>query len=273
MKRRVLHLPALLLAASAGCLQAAEPVPVVEVSSADAVTASASTGVQTDLYFMLQQLQDEVRALRGTVEQQQYRLDQLEQQQLERYRAMDKRVSLLIQQLPMPSGRESLVDPLETAGGAASAPVGAGAPSSRSTQAESNIAVPATVAQARDVDSGQSAYDAAFGKVRQRDFSGAERALKGFIEAYPDSPLLANAWYWLGEVYLAEQKSESSRAAFTRVIEEFGTHSKAADASYKLGVLAGREGDESTARQWMQKVVQEYPKAPAADLARGYLKP
>lgn len=253
-----------LLALSALAAQAA-PVTVVEVSEAGgaAPVQPHALSVQNEMFFMLQQLQDEVRGLRGIVEQQQYRLDLLERQQKERYRDMDKRIGLLYRQLPPEAG---------TAPAAVTDMSG--------EQEASGIELPRTAPEAEasssqeegGVPGAQAAYEAAFARVRAREFEAAEAQLKSFIDKYPGNALQANAWYWLGEVHLAQGKVSDSQAAFSHVVEVFGRHGKAADALYKLGVLADRAGDMAGATQLMQRVVQEYPQAPAANLARGYLK-
>lgn len=265
MNMRLDRLLGSLLVLSALNVQAA-PVPVVEINETAPVAAPAGAGrplsVQNEMVLMLQQLQDEVRTLRGIVEQQQYRLDQLERQQRERYRDVDRRLGLLIQQLP------------STEPAAATSPVAADSalpatPAAAAQAPAAAVTAPADSAAAPD----QVAYEAAFARVRARDFAAARDRLKAFIGQYPDSPLLANAWYWLGEVELAQQHHDDAHAAFSRVIEQYAASSKAADALYKLGVLAGRAGDLTAARTLMQRVVDQYPQAPAADLARAYLKP
>ncbi len=253
------------LALSALSVQAA-PVTVVEVSEAGAggvvAPQTRALSAQNEMFFMLQQLQDEVRTLRGIIEQQQYRLDQLESQQRDRYRDMDKRISLLFQQLPQGAALSA------TEGVPAGVPAEPGSLPSRAAPVDQT---PVTRGQQNAGE--QQRYEAAFAKVRARDFGVAEAELKSFIDQYPNSALQPNAWYWLGEVYLAQHKMADSKAAFMRVVDNFAQHNKAADALYKLGVLSGRSGDAARARQLMQRVVQEYPQAPAADLARGYLKP
>lgn len=265
----------------------AAPVTVVEISNAGAGSAAATQpralSAQNEMFFMLQQLQDEVRSLRGIIEQQQYRIDQLEAQQRDRYRDMDKRISLLFQQLPEGAALAASPDqpPAATTGpavtGDATSPMPQNPmpqdpmPQSRESQAQ---AKPVGSAAGTSVSADENAaYDAAFAKVRSREFAQAETALENFIRQYPASGLQPNAWYWLGEVYLARQNSGESRKAFNHVTEHYAEHTKAADALYKLGVLSGREGDAAGARRLMQRVVEEYPQAPAAELARGYLKP
>lgn len=259
-----------MLSFSACSVQAA-PVPVVEVSEAGMGSSSSAQpralSAQNEMFFMVQQLQDEVRSLRGIIEQQQYRLDQLETQQRDRYRDMDKRISLLFQQLPEGTGLSMTEGTVAEAPAPAAVPPATVPPATAGATASSPM-----VGTGPDADE-SAGYDAAFARVRARDFAAAESELKTFISRYPNSSLKPNAWYWLGEVYLAQQKNTESQAAFMRVVEDHPRHAKAADALYKLGVLSGRTGDEARARELMQRVVQEYPQAPAADLARGYLKP
>ncbi|MBA4502010.1 tol-pal system protein YbgF [Marinobacterium marinum] len=252
----------------------AAPVTVVEISEAGTgggAGAQPRLSAQNEMFFMLQQLQDEVRSLRGTIEQQQYRLDRLESQQRDRYRDMDKRIGLLFQHLPEGAGMSLTED----AGAAASVETGSGrlAASDEVSVSGERAAAPVVPPENASGAQEEQAYNAAFAKVRSRDFAAAEGEFKAFVDRYPESVFQPNAWYWLGEVYMAQQKTAESEAAFNRVVDRFGQHGKAADALYKLGVLAGRSGNTAKARQLMQRVVQEYPQAPAADLARGYLKP
>ncbi len=81
--RKAYSLTAALVLFSAGVL-AADPVPVIElqIEEGSANRSSVNTpsgqfgGGSSDSLMLLQQLQDEVRALRGMVEQQQYRSEE-----------------------------------------------------------------------------------------------------------------------------------------------------------------------------------------------------
>jgi len=91
------------------------------------------------------------------------------------------------------------------------------------------------------------------------------------LRDHSDSSLVPNAWYWLGEVKLAQGKVEAAGSAFNQVLTSYPRNAKAADALYKLAVLADRGGDRATARQLMQRVQNEYPQSSAAGLARSFL--
>ncbi len=277
-----------------GLLTAATPaladVPVIEIREAGATAGAGALVGQSsvavgnaagnEMVMLLQQLQDEVRSLRGTVEQQQRRISQLEEQQRERYRDVDRRLSLLFQNLPADA---ALAAPDVSPAGASSesASVAVGAADALPSEASSETAAPAAVVTQQAASAGQptvtaeaqSDYDAAYSLIRQREFASANMALVEFINTYPDSALIPNAWYWKGEVHLAQQQNEGARQAFTQVLDNYAGHSKAPDAMYKLGVLFGRSGDAAGANQMMRKVLETYPQSSAAELARGYLTP
>ncbi|WP_417222578.1 tol-pal system protein YbgF [Amphritea sp.] len=252
--RKAYSLAAALVLFSTGAI-AADPVQVIELKI-DEGSANRSTvnsgGAQfngrNDTAMVLQQLQDEVRTLRGMVEQQQYQLRQMEQQQRDRYRDLDRRLSTG-QAAPQPSS--------SSASSAVLSPSSA-----------SSVALPAADSTPTDAQ----AYQQAFGLVRSKDFPAALDAFDLFIERYPDSARLPNAYYWVGEVNLAEQKLAPAKAAFEQVLNAFPEHRKAADASYKLGVIYHQMGDQAKAKDMFNKTISRYPDSSAANLARDYLQ-
>jgi len=263
-------------------------VPVIEVRdvgrpAGGGYAAQPLTGnaAGNEMVLVLQQLQDEVRSLRGIVEQQQRRIEVLERQQRDRYRDVDRRLSLLFQAVPADAlaaaapadaGVNDVMPEQQNVPSSAEKAVTAESTQMSSPSAEGQAsagAPPSAAAKPEDLQ----AYEAVYALIRQRDFERANGELNAFISAYPDSTLIPNAWYWKGEVQLARQDLDGARKAFRQVIDNHASHGKAADALYKLGVLYGRSGDGALARQTMQQVISTYPQSSAADLARGYLTP
>jgi tol-pal system protein YbgF len=265
MNRAATVKAALLVLASSWTQVAAVPViEITEIAPAPLggsgvrplpLQQGAGMSLQNELLFMLQQLQDEVRMLRGALEEQQHKVDRLEQQQRDRYRDLDRRISLLMAALP----DEALLKARQA--------------QSVDTAKDTTSALPQeeTGAPASSAGADSVAYEAAFAHVRQRDFVQAEEAFDRFVKEYPDSALIPNAWYWLGEVKLAQGRSDAAASAFDLVLTRYPRHAKAADALYKLGVLAQREGDSAGAARLMQRVQNEYPHSSAAGLARSFL--
>lgn len=265
---------AALLLATVPSWSSAAPVSVIEITDATGAplagepvgtVRSAAVGrnsVQQEMLFTLQQLQDEVRTLRGKLEEQEYRLKQMEQEQRERYRDMDRRISLLMAAIP----EEALL----TAQNELNARTQPAIPAEESPGGSDSGAAPAD-GGATSAMSDQAAYDQAYAHIRQRNYTAAEESLDLFLRQYPDSTLVPNAWYWLGEVKLAQGKSEAAAQAFNQVLTSYPNHAKSADALYKLGVLAQRGGDRTRAQELMQRVLNEYPQTAAAGLARSFL--
>jgi tol-pal system protein YbgF len=234
----------------------------------------------------VQQLQDEIRRLRGQVESQQFKIDQLENQQKERYRDLDRRISELMR---------SSSDPLDLDPDNPNADLGIGGDSlsepnpdsaSESAQADQSSADINPDASASEQTSSDGAssdssaqtgddksdYESAFELVRQRQFPEAIADFNGFVERYPNSARLPNAHYWLGELYLATSELDKSEKEFQNVVQNYPDSLKASDALYKLGILYKQKGDTAKSFAFMERVVKEYPDSSAARLAESALQ-
>ena len=259
------------------------------IASSSVSAAQHSQSANSELVLLLQQLQAEVRQLRGEIETQQYRLQKLEKEQLDRYRDMDRRLSSLVLQQADPLAASSTVatDPVEAnpvVNEAAAPNVNSAAseinpPVSNSdaltqpvdtTLAGSTVNAAEPVAPAEPTVSDRVAYQQAFTLVRERKFDESVQAFEQFIQTYPTSDNLANAYYWIGEVKLAQQQLESAKSAFETVVSQFVGHRKHPDALYKLGVVYDRSGDSAAQQSTFKQLLDEYPKSSAAGLARNY---
>ena len=267
-----LVLAAVLAAGSASAQPAVVSSPF-QTSSNSGRTLTLAQGGNVEVYLMVEQLKQEVRELRGMVEQQQYAIDQLKSQQKDRYADLDARVAELEKRsaaTPAPSAAPALSQaPASTAASAkpnASADVGATPPPAGS--ASEDVAA----SQAPVTDAQRKAYEQAYELIRQRQFEKAVDALHAFINQYPSGDLTVNAYYWLGEVYLAMPKLEQAKQAFTVVVSRYGSHRKASDAMYKLGVTYDRLGDAAKAKEFLSNTTRKYANSAAASLAQDYMK-
>jgi len=129
-------------------------------------------------------------------------------------------------------------------------------------------AVAGTPGAASDAD----AYQAAFGRLRARDYAGAERAFTEFLAAYPNSPMVDNAKYWLGEVHYVERRYPEALSAFQRVYQEHPQSAKVPDALLKAGYAQYELRRFREARELLNRVVGTYGDSPAAGEARERLR-
>ncbi len=217
-----------------------------------------------EVYLMVEQLQQEVRELRGMVEQQAYTIEQLKSQQRDRYMDLDQRLLNLDRRLSQ-NGSAPV--------GEATSPATAGAPAAAEPPVTASTAGAEIAASKEPVtDAQKKAYEQAYDLIRQRQFDKAVDALHAFINQYPNTDLTANAYYWLGEVYLVMPKLEQAKQAFTVVVSRYPKHRKASDAYYKLGVTMDRLGDAAQAKNYLRGTAEKYPGSAAAGLAQDYLK-
>ena len=238
-------------------LAAVAQVPVMEGSSSNASSASyggssvaqqAPAGLSSEgqLFQQLYQLQQEVTLLRGMLEEQNYKIKQMEQDQLDRYQDLDRRLSDMT---------------------SAPAPAAAGGASTDRDSAAAPAHAPAASAAPADPEQEKLLYDASFDLVKARDFDKAAQAFNAFLRRYPNSQYAGNAQYWLGEVYLVQSDLESAGKAFAQVISRYPNHRKESDAMYKLGDVERRLGNNDKARDLFQQVISKYPDSSAAQLA------
>lgn len=242
---------AVLLVMAAAPVEEARPVQsrvATTPPDAEASDADEASGIGT-LFYQLQILQDEVRRLQGIVEEQNYRIERLVREQRERYIELDQRLLALRPGAAQPTGADDGPDgPASTVPGAVS------------VQGDAYNRAYAVVTEARQLTPSE----------RATEYQRALLMFDAVIRDHPDGQYTPNAYYWMGELYLATDALEEARQAFAQVTNLFADHAKMPDALYKLGVTYHRLGDNVRALDYLDRVTDEYPDSAQAGLARSY---
>jgi tol-pal system protein YbgF len=248
MTKKLMAAATLLLAVTqAGVVLAQSSTPAFQNNTSEASRQAGNNQASAELFYMLQQLQGDVRRLQGEVEEQRHLVDRLEQQGRDRYIDLDQRI------LKLTAAQQQA----QAAASAAPAPAPASvqAKDYRQPSAEESKAYNGIV----DLIRNQKKYDQAITQIYE------------FLDTYPEGDLTVNAYYWLGEVYLVKPQLEQAKQAFSIVATRFADHRKAPDSTYKLGVTLDRLNEKEEASRRMQTVVKNYPDSSAAKLAQSYL--
>jgi tol-pal system protein YbgF len=242
-----------LVLGQAAPLQAQSATPAFQNSASEAQRKAVNNQATAELFYMIQQLQEDVRRLQGKVEEQQHLITQLQAQGRDRYIDLDQRILDLSEKLN--------AQPTAAGAGASATPAASGQGTPVATR---DYRAPGAEEQ-KD-------YNAILDLIRnQKAYDQAISRLYEFIDRYPEGDLTVNAYYWLGEVYLAKPQLEQAKQAFTIVATRYPDHRKAPDALYKLGVTLDRLGSREDARRYMERVTREYPDSGAAGLAKKFL--
>lgn len=217
----------------------------IQGSGINVLGADLQEGSLAQMFYQMQVLQQEVQMLRGKVEEQQYLIDNLRRDQKEQYVDLDGRVAALASNRPAPP------------------------PGSASQGGSSAGETPSQTAE-KSYTTEREAYGVAIESMRAKEFASSIAGFEGLIVNYPNGKYTPNAFYWLGELYLAQAESERARQNFVQVVRLYPEHQKVPGALYKLGVLYHGLGDDKQAQTYLDKVQAEFPQSSAAKLASKY---
>lgn len=111
-------------------------------------------------------------------------------------------------------------------------------------------------------------YEAAFTKLRNQDYVGAQAGFDAFIKANPGNSLVPNAMYWLGETYYVRNQFPEATRVFAEAYQKYPKGAKAPDNLLKLGMALAGQGKTKDACVALGQLKKEYPAGAAPVLTR-----
>ncbi len=224
-----------------------QPGTGVPIAPTISLQASPAASPQVDAYYLMQSLRDELRLLRGMLEEQGNEIRQLKQRQVDDYLDLDRRVSGL-------------------AVGSVSAPGSTPVTPTAATKKNLNP----VFNQPTDLsDSDKGAYEKAYGELKSGKVEAAKIAFKSYLTGYPKGRYVANTQYWLGEIYMLDNQLKEASEAFAIVVQQYPAHRKVLDASFKLGKVYHLQGQTTKAKALLSRVAST--SGSAGKLAGDYL--
>lgn len=170
----------------------------------------------------------------------------------------------------MPGGRRVVpvtAGPDRNAASAAAQTASVPGPAS-ADQAMKTPPVSSSQAQRTAASSDKTAYASALALYEHNQPAAAEKAFNGFLQQYPQSPLVPNAMYWLGECYYSTDRMDNAIMIFKDVASKFPKHDKAAASLLKAGYAYAKMGDMENAYFYWQILLDDFPGSAPATLAR-----
>lgn len=193
--------------------------------SPDGVVGSAAAEVR------LGQMSEEIRGLRGQIEQMQLQARQNAETLRKLSADMDYRLQALEQkQAQMMQAPAGMIAPVPQVGGF-SPDAGAFEPD----EDESKIA-PKIAPTGKDFPDANAHYNHAFKLLNDKNYTAAATSFDAFVKKYPGDPLAGNAYYWLGESYYARGDYTRASEGFRKGFEANPDGEKAADNLLKLAM-------------------------------------
>lgn len=111
-------------------------------------------------------------------------------------------------------------------------------------------------------------YTLALQAFEAGDYQAARDNLKKLLKSYPDSNICDNARFWIGESYYREKWYEKAILEYQKVIDTYPTGNKIPDALLKQGMAFHNINDNNSARQVFKKLIEQFPDAGAAKIAK-----
>ncbi len=119
--------------------------------------------------------------------------------------------------------------------------------------------------------SAEQMYQASLQQLRRGSLTTARLGFRQLVQAYPTSPRVPDALYFIGESFSSDQP-DSAVVYYQNIIGSHPGSARVAPSLYKLGLLAEQRGDAAQARTYYQRVVSEFPRSDEAALARDKLR-
>lgn len=88
------------------------------------------------------------------------------------------------------------------------------------------------------------------------------------IISFPNGTFAPDAYFWSGELFLAQKMYEDAKLSFNSVIEQFPKHQRTPDSLFKLGEIYRLEGELEDAIIIYDRVQTSFPDSGAAQLAK-----
>jgi tol-pal system protein YbgF len=210
--------------------------PAVDNTSASAAASAATPS--WEMFSQMQQMQEELQQLRGTVEELSHQIDIMQKQERERYLDLDMRINQM-----------------------------------QSGSAANKTVAPQTAAPAAKVDE-KTLYQQASDQRKNNQFPQAIATLESLLMQAPNGLYAPYSEYWLGELYMVSDPVDLDQAKrhFINLLANYPDHVKVPDGMFKLGKLYASKGESAKAKSTLNELVKKHPDKSASRLARELLK-
>jgi len=219
-----------------------------------ATEMDVAMGQQMALLQKIEDLQEEIKALRGEVEEQAHHL--------QHFRAQQKKLYLKVNQCLQERGLAAL-----------SGNFFEGTEQSVKGRLAAHVASEIMLDfGSYSQDTQQATYQQAYHLLQSKDLNKARQAFNHLIDRFPKGSLLPNAHYWLGEIYWTQGQFDLAAQAFDLVYHQYRQHPKAAGALLKLGYIAQAKAKWQQAKALLIQVKGEFQGTASAQLAEASLQ-
>ena len=116
--------------------------------------------------------------------------------------------------------------------------------------------------------SAQTAYQLASGDFKRGHYSLAAAGFANFLEQYPESSLVPDATYWLGEAYRAQGMNARATQVWEQQAKKFPRHATTPQALLALGETYRAMDNIPAAEGALKRLIASFPVSDEAQRAK-----
>lgn len=242
--------------------------PAARAAPAGGDEAGPVSGTEAlDLTISVDQMRQDVADLRGQVEEQNFRLTSFISQSDSRLATLEDKAGIA----PVPA-------PGATAPPGASGPppnVAKGTPPAPAVRPgpDGGVILPGVVIAPRDGDQGngvsaETAFQLASGDFKRGHYNLAAAGFANFLEQYPDSKLVPDATYWLGESYRSQGMNARAAQVWEMQSQQFPKSGTTPKALLALGETYRSMDNIPAAEKALKRLIASFPVSDEAQRAK-----
>lgn len=220
------------------------------------------------LVVQIDDLQQQLHSLQGRFESQQHAIKVLEEQVRNQYLALDKRFGQRTHQNATYSSGNLTHVANKTANTFTPRPLVDLSRSKKEDSPDRKSMMP----NAAPTPAAERAYQAAFQLLKTKQYNEAIAAFEMFNKKFPNDLNVANANYFLGQLYLLQGQADPAINFFNRFISRYSQDARVPDAMLQCGLAYFAKGDKQMAIELFEKIIQQYPDSKAAQAAQARLQ-
>ncbi|MCZ6902276.1 MAG: tol-pal system protein YbgF [Rickettsia endosymbiont of Ixodes persulcatus] len=111
----------------------------------------------------------------------------------------------------------------------------------------------------KDIALDKQAYDLALAAYKDNKLTEAKDKLKNFIQKYPNSSLISNAYFWYGECFFKQKDYNGAAVNYLKGYKELPKGAKSSDGLLKLALSLGELKKTQEACNMLAKLNKEFP--------------
>jgi tol-pal system protein YbgF len=115
-------------------------------------------------------------------------------------------------------------------------------------------------------------YREAFELYQKANYEESARKFREFLKDHASTPLAPNAYYWLGESFMALKDYEKAILTFQEIIEKYSRSEFAPKAYLSQAEAFSLLGDKKSASTTLKRVIELFPKSEEARIAERRLR-